>query len=269
MNNLTKLKKILRENEKPKETTVNLEKGAKRVGFLFATSVVKSLFDNMKDVTRRPLESKKMEKLNKALQDGLITEDFSAPENQEIVMAHAPCQIGDLIWVRESYKEEGYWEDKGSVSKKTGKPKKDWVSNHVAHYDDQGDAPEPKEGMVWRGKPSMHMPSWANRLCLHVKDVYIERIQDISEDQAQREGAYHYFSNRGWSEEIGGCDSSVKFYFGAAGSKAYDSPREAYMNLWDELYGWKEEYSWGANGWVWVIEFSLVHNNVDVLLPKE
>ena len=80
----------------------------------------------------------------------------------------------------------------------------------------------------WR--PSIHMPRWASRITLEITGIGVERLQDISEADAQAEGVTE-------SIVLPGDRGSFVASFGY---------------LWQQIYGAE---SWDANPWVWVIEF--------------
>lgn len=80
-------------------------------------------------------------------------------------------------------------------------------------------------GIRWGKRPSIHMPRWASRILLEITDVRVERVQDISYQDAIAEG------------------------FGLAGA-----PIEAFHALWDSIYKARGA-GWDANPFVWVIEF--------------
>jgi len=79
--------------------------------------------------------------------------------------------------------------------------------------------------------PSIHMPREAARLFLLVKNVWVERLQEITEEDAICEGL-----------RVG------------IGGLPYFSCKDAFMGLWDGIYA-KRGCGWETNSWVWVVEF--------------
>lgn len=77
--------------------------------------------------------------------------------------------------------------------------------------------------------PSIHMPRWASRITLEITGVRVERLNSITESDAEAEGV----------TDTGFGDLLV----------------DGYRYLWKYIYG---EESWAANPWVWVIEFKRV-----------
>ncbi len=143
---------------------------------------------------------------------------------------------GDLLWVRESY---GLWRGLEPV--------------YMADNPDQ----------MNRWKPSIHMPRAASRLTLEITDIRVERLQNISEQDARAEGL------------ITGPDHLDTLCRDYRGDKTYSEggyalertvwvqPVESYKSLWELING---EGSWELNPWVWVIEFKVHHANVDAIL---
>lgn len=80
-------------------------------------------------------------------------------------------------------------------------------------------------------KPSIHMPRWASRITLEITGVRVERLNDISEEDAIAEGC-----------QCSGVPSSL-------------TNRGAYAKLWESING---KGSWSLNPWVWVVEFKRV-----------
>lgn len=134
---------------------------------------------------------------------------------------------GDRLWVRES------WHCQQTISH---------TCNAAIHYK-ADDTWEWKNYLIPRAIPklsqkykaSIHMPRWASRIKLEITDVRVERVQDISEEDARKEG---------WMKNVFGPGN---FY-------------RAFESLWDgEKYGGlnmaKKGFGWDKNPWVWVIEF--------------
>lgn len=99
-------------------------------------------------------------------------------------------------------------------------------------------------------KSPIHMPRWASRLELDEPRARIERLQDITEEDAIAEGArrfddiydpHPYGKGNRWSMESP-----------TTTDQCLGSARFAYGNLWNKLHG---ERAWDANPWVWVLEF--------------
>lgn len=111
-------------------------------------------------------------------------------------------------------------------------------------------------------QPSIHMPRWASRLTLEITDVRVERLQDISEEDAILEGINVDLSlpnnvHRHWLDL--GHDSK-----GAEWITGWDA-RDVYRQLWHSISG---AGSWEANPWVWVLTFKVHHANVDSILAQ-
>ena len=143
-------------------------------------------------------------------------------------------QAGDLLWVRESYA-----------------PKRVDGSPHVPLYraDHPTDDRVPGQyGRPW--KPSIHMPRYASRLSLEITDVRVQRLQDISEEDAIAEGI-----------QVDECGHTVH----EGDDIAWGSAKGAFAELWESIHG---DGSWAANPWVWVLAFNVHHGNVDKLLSE-
>ncbi len=146
---------------------------------------------------------------------------------------------GDHLWVREtwgaspviSWGEDSYLSVRYRAGGNEKKSPKSWKLS-------------PHSGQ-WR--PSIHMPRWASRLTLEVVSVRVERVQEISEEDARAEGAETY---RGISPE----QSLPGPGFNDA--RLGDEPhRLPFAVLWDSINGKRPGCSWDANPWVWVLEF--------------
>lgn len=93
--------------------------------------------------------------------------------------------------------------------------------------------------------PSIHMPRWASRLTLEITGVRVERLQDISEADAQAEGV---------ARDTEPCDHKRQSCedIGCMGP----THRSTYCELWDALNA--KRAPWSSNPWVWVLSFCRV-----------
>lgn len=94
--------------------------------------------------------------------------------------------------------------------------------------------------------PSIHMPRWACRLLLEVTEVRVQRVQEISEDDAVAEGVKHCVRDLATCAD-GSVDSCEEV------AMSLDS-RRAFAALWDSINA-KRGYSWESNPWVWAVTF--------------
>jgi len=135
-------------------------------------------------------------------------------------------EVGDRLWVRESW-----WHDAegGDVANEYGYLADEF---HPCHGDNCGHV---------RHRPSIHMPRWASRLTLIVTEVRVQRLQDISEEDAKAEGV----------EPI--VDHGV-------GNRHLHAI--AFEQLWNRLHG---PGSWEANPWVAALTFTVHPHNIDAL----
>lgn len=144
-----------------------------------------------------------------------------------------PCQKGDILYVRETWQE--------------------WTGGYLYRAWPEGIHQAGKcSNMNWR--PSIHMPKEAARIWLKVKDVRVERLQDITEEQAYHEGIMK-----------GHDDYSGRDYWYYKEKQDYltgkvwtDSARQCFLwGLWDSTLKKSDLalYDFNANPWVWVIEF--------------
>lgn len=134
-------------------------------------------------------------------------------------------QPGDLLWVREN------WASSKALDKV--KPS-NILSGFPCEYQAGGTSLMNYNELIDRGRwrPSIHMPKHAARIWLKVKDVRVERVQNISEEDAKAEGVKQYATKPDWM--------AAKFGFEI---------------LWGNING---QESWDANPWVWVVEFEVV-----------
>ena len=136
-----------------------------------------------------------------------------------------------------------------------------WVRETWALVDDRSKPATTRSGVLYRAtdrrersfsgsekwRPSIHMPRWASRITLEVTGVRVERLQDISEEDAKAEGAAHRIAPGG--------DLSAVFD-ALPGEKAVPiGYRAHFRDLWESING---ADSWASNPWVWVVSFRRV-----------
>ncbi|WP_408592072.1 hypothetical protein ACIPCF_08120 [Paracoccus marcusii] len=149
---------------------------------------------------------------------------------------------GDRLWVRERFAISGIGWGKKPSEARGGK---------VHHHAD----PEHGWHDYWGSwRPSIHMPRWASRLTLIVTDVRVQRLQDISEADAQAEGIERMKTGRGYYDPT---VSKAMVRAGVWHSKA----SQAFEALWDSLNA--DRAPWASNPWVCAVSFTVQHCNID------
>ena len=192
---------------------------------LFNTEMVKAILDGRKTCTRRIVKDgipdDAMWGYTAFTPKGYISCRGVYADGYGEGFYKLPYQPGDILYVRETWSE---WTD--------GYLYKAWNSPF----------PQAGESPVMKWHPSIHMPKEAARIWLKVTDVRVERLQDITEDGAEAEGA---IDNRGFIHSP---------------ENEYDriyTAREHFIGIWDRTIKKSDldRYGWDANPYVWVIEF--------------
>lgn len=112
-----------------------------------------------------------------------------------------------------------------------------------------------------RWRPSIHMPRWASRLTLTVTDVRVQRLQEISDEDAWAEGCKQ---GDPWDSGDGYFPAEEPSPDGK-GIIGWDCARDWYADLWDHLHG---PSAWAANPWVVALTFTVQHGNIDQLAVR-
>lgn len=176
-----------------------------------------------------------------------------------------PYAPGDRLWVRES------------VGRRPASFLGIQATNGVeeAFYCADGeDVVDPCEFNIcpwWPRKKtlrSIHMPRWASRLTLTVTGVRVERVQDISDDDCEAEGA---FSGHDWDCTTG-CEPSAPFHPDQKCRCGDSSYQEVFARLWDSINGDRKDkagnrlpYAWADNPWVVAVTFETRRRNIDAM----
>lgn len=96
------------------------------------------------------------------------------------------------------------------------------------------------DGELGRWRPSIHMPRWVSRISLEVTDVRVERLQDITEEDAIAEGIERTSGGNYWKDYLHPVMPAM-------------TARYSFASLWKSING---PDSWEANPWVWTIAFN-------------
>ena len=199
---------------------------------LFNTEMVRAILAGRKSCTRRICKDANeytvpdMEFYNADKRTYAVHNFADKEQMEQLSTAERTCPIctGDILYVRETWKEapKGYYYYE------------DWQKDDIAD--------------VTKWKPSIHMPKEAARIWLKVTNVRVERLQEITEVQAKREGIQYDECPTGfaWKQET---DMH----------KCYTTPIGAMQALWNSTIKKSDldRYGWDASPWVWVIEFEL------------
>lgn len=189
---------------------------------LFNTEMVRAILDGRKTVTRRCVRKKgciirNNQEINKNLKSQFepynVTARCGIPQN---VFFKPPYELGDILYVRETW----LMADDGSYYYKAGESESQR---------------QVREAIRYKWNPSIHMPKEAARIFLKVTDVKVERLQEMTASESEKEGIRlppHY-------------DTKERAYI------------LAFADLWDSTIKKidLDTYGWYANPWVWVIDF--------------
>lgn len=134
-------------------------------------------------------------------------------------------QVGDQLWVRETFSD--VYGNGGDEEERL---------EHVMYKAD-GDTDPYVIGGRWT--PSIHMPRWASRIQLEITGVRVERLQNISEEDAFAEGV----NNKIAAEAVHKAPSRFTLL---------PATVHGYAHLWDSING---AGAWETNPWVWAIDF--------------
>jgi len=228
---------------------------------LFSAPMVRALIAGTKTQTRRLIPE--------ATQDAYYEYDdwcrnvsagvpTSRQWEKEFFLERRRIQPGDRLWVREAWRT---WVDDDHLSPRQivdifedpetsepgDKPTIQWQADGAVTH------PGATTLQPGRLRASMHLPRILSRLTLIVTDVRVQRLQDISEEDARAEGAY--IAPR--SGRV--ADDYVSMALAGAW---FATARGWYADLWNRING---PGSWAANPWVAAYTFEVHQQNIDAM----
>jgi hypothetical protein len=195
---------------------------------LFSAPMIRAILAGAKAETRRIVRAPRGRVVNpvKIEQFG---DDYGWPDvaadgswgSNAFVILRAPYgRAGDHLWVRET-----------------------WARGRTIHYRADGERPR----VTW--KPSIYMPRRLSRIMLKVEAVSVQRLQDITEEDAKAEGVESWETLRAREYPCIGTDQTL-----TTGERMLDTPfRASFALLWDNING--KRATWKSSPWVWVVKF--------------
>jgi len=225
---------------------------------LFSGEMVRAILEGRKTQTRRVVKTlvntvDGTEYCFHLTKDGMWEVGFDYQNGMGDFLRYMKCpygQIGDRLWVRETFHQHY----SGGVL--GGRP----------CYRADNDCLNPSNIIPW--KHSIFMPRWASRITLEIVNVRVERLQDISENDASKEGCnLEWYANNAGSANLWPCPT-------CGGNQVYptayppdygvievdcddcNTSKKMFKHLWESINN--KTYPWDSNPWVWVVEFKVV-----------
>lgn len=235
---------------------------------IFSGPMVRAILDGRKTQTRRVLKGAPIGEGGhgwsaESIGDALVVQwpghDAAGGRTVEERTIAPPYAPGDRLWVREM------WSGDHEVRDIAPKDRPEFLQGPIWYW---ADGRMPPHGDWERPRPSIHMPRWASRLTITVTDVRVERVQDISDDDCEAEGA---FSGHDWDCTTG-CEPSAPFHPDQKCRCGDSSYQEVFARLWDSINGDRKDkagnrlpYAWADNPWVVAVSFDLHRCNIDAM----
>lgn len=240
--------------------------------------MVRAILENRKTQTRRVIKPQPVDidETGPYIQVPITDPDCSSLTFMDRKHIDCPYQVGQILWVRESIYKHTMLPECGATYFADATP--------VMGVGPSGSWCGRAIGWPWKRDvlPSIHMPRWASRITLEITGVRVERLHEISEEDAKAEGVDYLFSQKDCETVVGIVgtkpeDHGYKNYlwhgdFGSYGMgnkqsdawpyqfSGYENAVGSFSSLWEKIHA-KLGYPWESNPWVWVIEFRRLTSN--------
>ena len=214
---------------------------SRELPILFSGPMVRALLAGTKTMTRRIVKPQPPE-------DKTIGECHYSPSGFALWWKEPPggCScvpvspryaVGDLLWVKEAWRRADTCTPDGIV----------YRDGNLLIWFDGNEPPEAKVGIQkysrdgkWR--PSIFMPRWASRITLEVTAVKVERLQEISEEDAKAEGV----EKTDWKYS---CQPYRNYELkeGWLPGRSFSTAARSFQSLWNSIHG---PSAWDLSPWV-------------------
>lgn len=209
---------------------------------LFSAPMVRALLDGRKTQTRRIFKGAEQNEngLWHVFSSGGGIIGVAEGDVGREAVDYLPIQVGDRLWVRETWQGLTFGDFRPT--------KHEPCEVRYFATDPCADLDAEARGYSWR--PSIFMPRFASRLTLTVTEARVERLQDITWQDAEAEGVWH--SSQEYREKV--C------IWRDAPAALQRLRVEEYGKLWDRING---HGAWDANPWVAAYTFTVERKNID------
>jgi hypothetical protein len=147
--------------------------------------------------------------------------------------------VGDRLWVRETWAAHPL--------DNCDPPERVLLRADGANYDIDGRGPIDLDFPAWqpdRWRSPLFMPRDYSRITLEITDARMERVQDISEDDARKEGL---------------CFDVLGWYVPGVPATGARTAGKAFAQFWDFINA-RRGYPWESNPWTWALTFKRVQS---------
>ena len=184
--------------------------------------MVRATLDDRKTHTRRVIKKKTLDQM-----DGryVVGDDAWCPYGKP----------GDRLWVREGFSQ--CLDPDGDGMERVYSYRADNINKKIlgAFWGNERSMESHEIAGYTSWKPSIHMARWASRINLEITNIRVERVQDITHDDAIAEGLIPETMHHG-------------------------DLVDKWIDLWDSINK-SRGYGWDINPWVWVVEFKRINES--------
>ena len=246
-----------------------MKQNIKERPIIFSGEMVKAILDRKKTMTRRVVKS---DFINHYKHAHIIRQSTDKKREGKAYFYDTPVgsmvlssqlvnnpygKVGDRLWVRETWapvnscgesalaykadneiiclsENEEFLDEYGTLN---------YTDPRLAKYAFADWADDLVNGVEGAWKSPITMPRWASRILLEITDIRVERLQDISETDAKKEG-------------MPPSHPSIDKISMQHGFNSFS--QSCFAQSWDSLYDENSPKRWANNPWVWVIEFKVI-----------